>query len=557
MFDLSKLKIRKRSASDRSSYSFVGVRKDPLSGELEFWMPQGFEDFPSTDFDQVVKYFFLIYGSVRKFAKVRGLLDDKRTPQRDGFFARSSSVVITLAEGGESLTFTKLSVLEDLVNSFDEMVLAAIIAKQRPGPLQQLDKIHLHMDRAVFLPDHSFMLDAIPSQRLEVEDGASALIGMFSYVYVELISRIDPAEQIHPEIRARAMSFQEEHLAATAGLFEQGSFQTVIAILKEQLESIHRRTSYKDADYWRLFDALEFFLYGDVLASNASGMEVWGVSDFFPIWEEMCIAVLEEHYSQGPEFKVYYTDKNRSRTGSMGQSEFKDDYPFVLRYKDEKRRIYPDFVGVRDPARSGDRASFDALFRTRLGPLTKGVYAYLRVSANTDQPVATTWVEGLKPKLAKQRFTPRVNASGAIELKNIPQRAVRDAFDSLYQDYLGRKRRGKAAWFIVDAKYVSPLEFTDTTLSTKLRNDIRKQLVYELALTAWLGGVSTKSRDLTNQFAVPRYDPAESDFARMLIDDPPATLGRRSFNSVLLSSGIELVAIPFHRAADVWMRWQQ
>ena len=62
MFDFSKLKLVKSSTD-----SFVGIRKSSTSEELEFHLPNGFEDFPEENFDEIKALFFRMYRTFKKF----------------------------------------------------------------------------------------------------------------------------------------------------------------------------------------------------------------------------------------------------------------------------------------------------------------------------------------------------------------------------------------------------------------------------------------------------------------------------------------------------------
>jgi hypothetical protein len=55
------------------------------------------------------------------------------------------------------------------------------------------------------------------------------------------------------------------------------------------LEDIDKVIAYKDDDYWRLYEAIENFLYGelDMESPHEDGF-FWGISNFYQIWEDMC-----------------------------------------------------------------------------------------------------------------------------------------------------------------------------------------------------------------------------------------------------------------------------
>ena len=62
MFDFSEIKLVKNPNDN-----FVGIRKSQLGDNYEFWLPNGFDNFPEGDFDKVRELFFKMYRTFRKF----------------------------------------------------------------------------------------------------------------------------------------------------------------------------------------------------------------------------------------------------------------------------------------------------------------------------------------------------------------------------------------------------------------------------------------------------------------------------------------------------------
>ena len=62
MFDFSEIKLVKNP-----NENFVGIRKSQLGDNYEFWLPNGFNDFPEGNFDKVRELFFKMYRTFRKF----------------------------------------------------------------------------------------------------------------------------------------------------------------------------------------------------------------------------------------------------------------------------------------------------------------------------------------------------------------------------------------------------------------------------------------------------------------------------------------------------------
>jgi hypothetical protein len=74
-------------------------------------------------------------------------------------------------------------------------------------------------------------------------------------------------------------------------LFNEETFEITLHTLKDILDDIDKRTTYKDNDYWRLYEAIELFLYGELDMENPhEDGTFWGISNFSSVWEDMCCA---------------------------------------------------------------------------------------------------------------------------------------------------------------------------------------------------------------------------------------------------------------------------
>ncbi|MBK8109931.1 MAG: hypothetical protein IPK46_06135 [Saprospiraceae bacterium] len=71
-----------------------------------------------------------------------------------------------------------------------------------------------------------------------------------------------------------------------------------MAILKDVLDEIDRTTPYKDADYWHFYDAVYKFLYGENEDPNDDEGNVWGMSNFAVLWEELCFAESKQRLTE-------------------------------------------------------------------------------------------------------------------------------------------------------------------------------------------------------------------------------------------------------------------
>jgi len=98
---------------------------------------------------------------------------------------------------------------------------------------------------------------------------------------------------------------KEKYLRHGDSIFDEESYEQVLDILKDTLESIDHHTPIKDADYWQYYEAIESFLYGDL--NKEEDGEIWGVSNFHSIWESMCLTYIAQ--TTNPSFLLHLDSK--------------------------------------------------------------------------------------------------------------------------------------------------------------------------------------------------------------------------------------------------------
>src|SRR5690349_757525 len=86
MLNLGSIRLIKREIPN--SFAFVGVRMHPTEKVPEFWLPQGFQAFPDSDYESTVRTFFMLYKVMRKFAARARLRPDLGEPRREAFEIR-------------------------------------------------------------------------------------------------------------------------------------------------------------------------------------------------------------------------------------------------------------------------------------------------------------------------------------------------------------------------------------------------------------------------------------------------------------------------------------
>jgi hypothetical protein len=153
-------------------------------------------------------------------------------------------------------------------------------------------------------------------------------------------------------VQELAHRFSEQHLSHEESLFNEETFETTIRTLKGVLDDIDKRTAYKDEDYWRLYDAIETFLYGELDMEKPDELGTfWGISNFSSVWEDMCATWAFANYKD----LIVYADTNiifkGKRIANAKSANYfpiykKEDFddPFFIEFRGKKRWMRPDLV---------------------------------------------------------------------------------------------------------------------------------------------------------------------------------------------------------------------
>ncbi len=349
MFNFKTLKLTKRCDSE-STNSFVGIRRG-ANNELEFRLPHGFDDFPENDFDATKNLFFKMYRTFQKFERdsTRDILDtrsngkDQIQKEKDGYRFKNK-------EDNDVVLYSKIALIENLLDVYRDLALDQM--ERRIGADEKVDysKIDRYLDRAIYLSKDVIYIDEMDLPRQTLRYESTTLIDLFCFIVSELQNEL--AHDIEPRVQELAHRFSEQHLSHEESLFNEETFETTIRTLKGVLDDIDKRTAYKDEDYWRLYDAIETFLYGELDRDNPhEDGTFWGISNFSSVWEDMCSTFF--FYT---DFKrIIYADTNIIFNGqrianakSAGYFPIykKEDFadPFFIEFRGKKRWMRPDLV---------------------------------------------------------------------------------------------------------------------------------------------------------------------------------------------------------------------
>lgn len=340
MFNFKTLKLTKRCDSE-STNSFVGIRRNE-NGEVEFRLPHGFDDFPENDFEVTKDLFFKMYRTFKKFERDnwRPNILDQRSAGKDNVETEKNGYSFKDKEENDVVLYSKITLIENLLDVYRDLSLDVI--ERRIGREEKIDysKIDRYLDRAIYLPNDVIYIDEMELPRQTLQYEAVTLIDLFCFIVSELQNELE--EDIEPRVQELAHRFSEQHLSHEKSLFNEETFETTIFTLKNVLDDIHKYTAYKDEDYWRLFEAIELFLYGELDIEKPDGNGIyWGINNFSSVWEDMCATWAFAN------FDVIYADTNiifngiRLKSGSQ-KNEFKN--PFFISFRDKRRWMRPDLI---------------------------------------------------------------------------------------------------------------------------------------------------------------------------------------------------------------------
>jgi hypothetical protein len=474
MFNFKELKLNKEV---NESDPFVGIRRSK-SGEMEFRLPRGFIDFPENDFNETKTFFFRMYRTFKKFERDHsGRYIDKNQGRRDNIEKAHDGYSFLDSEGSEVVLYSKISVIESLLEAYEDLSLDVI--ERQIGIDEKIDysKIDKYLDKAIYqeenIDEYVIYIDSMELPRNVIQYKSATLIDMFCFILHEVNNELD--EGTDSRVRELSSKFKEEHLSCDQSLFQEDTFEETIIILKDLLQNIDKATVYKDNDYWRLYEAVESFLYGELDMNNPNiDGTFWGISNFYQIWEDMCnIYIFSNNYS------VLYAD-----TKLKGENTNNDIRSrFFIDFRDKSIHIKPDIIY------SSVEISFPKFIKIDLindrNARVDFSIELIDSSSKENRKKYKNWCSKLREK--SSGFRPeRVN-----ENKMIFKLYPKNTYIS-FNAYLGNFIE---SIFLTDWKYFD-LSFLFKS-SKKLDMDIIKQLCYEFCLK--------KEENVYNQFVIPFF----------------------------------------------------
>lgn len=287
MFDLNNIDfIRTDEQHGRRGYSFVGIQRKRNSDRLEFWLPFGFDDFAKDsleekNFADTKDFFFKMYRTFKTYLERRKLREnpltnEEITDDRDGLVESENGFSFVNENNEEVIFYSKLNALDKILEGYDELRISSLEKKQVRTQDLDYSKIHKYLHRAIFLENDVIYLEDMNLAKNVLVRESPPILQLFCFIYTEIKTELKEEETIPDLALELSETFKQNYLYNDSSLFSKENFDETITILKQTLEDIDFKTTYKDDDYWHFFDAVEAFLYGE-MKDDKQGI-YWGMS---------------------------------------------------------------------------------------------------------------------------------------------------------------------------------------------------------------------------------------------------------------------------------------
>lgn len=507
MFNINELKVVKGIDRDQKSYSFVGIKRNKRN-VLELWLPIGFEKFPENNKNEIRRFFFNTYKTLRKFTNENlnnSSQLDKSISDRDGLIKSLDGLSINYKSDGKIVCYGKIAMIESIIDTYDEMRIATALKKRFNSQDIEYEKIYKYLDKAIYLSEdeHDYdcrlaYVDQMHVNKRVVDKVSTDLIGLYCYIYTEIKNELLELTNVSSEVIYAAAQFKEQYLDDSSTLFGE-NFENTLILLKDNLEKIYRYTTYKDNDFWIFFDAVERFLYGEYF-DDESG-EYWGINNFWAIWESMCH---EYFFSTSPSNIIYADCKKYANKKDNGHSIYLNDNflsknIFFLSYQDNRRYLKPDIITLinNDPS--------DINIKKHISITVDRIHSN-RKGKNIDQEIKITIRrrdKSQKSEEIKETLIRQLNKYVDSHKKKSPTSSYvvfdhyREADFEKEKKIIEKTLEEKSKEIsIIDYKYQSYNDFFDLILKDKIKKDITKNLVYEIILRQEFGDQDVKYQHL-------------------------------------------------------------
>jgi hypothetical protein len=480
MIDFANLRLKKANTD-----FFVGIRKSNDSDGFEFCLPNGFDDFPEGDFNALRDFFFRLYRTFRKFEKNNE--GSSRFKLNNNHFQREQDQA-TLAGGGIDISnesgdvcilYSKIKMIEKILEAYDDLTISSIQSKS--GRSQEIDysQIHKYLDRAIYLEGDVIFIDAMNLPRAELLYESTDLVCLYCYILDEIIQQLEDdvpesiASRSH-DVKFLSQRFKDKFLLPNQSLFSEETFEETIQSLKETLETLNINTFYKDSDYWKLFEAVETFLYGELNSEQGEG-DFWGARGFSLIWEDMC----HTYYFKNHHERICYADTDICLPKYANTSSSRE-------------------------AHETDRVGNHTTTCSQFPPTKRWLYSTKSRVMDTKRKYEFQWYELLcieYPMAPVNHFAHQSTSDYRLPNEKKPIQSTKRRFPK--PDLILMHESGCKVIDFKDMPLHLFLNPNSTSIKEKVEKDVLKQLVYELA-------IQQHYDVFESTFFIPKYVPSKN-----------------------------------------------
>ncbi|MFW5871987.1 MAG: hypothetical protein ACOCUT_02675 [bacterium] len=336
-------------------YSFVGILK--RGSQTIFRLPIGYPEPESTDqFNTTRDLHIKFYKLFRLF---RDAVEAKQgetgqskigshTPQATNREDKDGEYIMNHDEG-QVYYYRKLDAFDSLLDAYDPVRIIALENRLRivtdDFDIRNFQNI---LGSAVFFADNSFYIDKDYQPRPTLTLATTDIVGLYSFLLSDMRAHLypdnnDPAP-LHPEVMSTAEDFQARHLWPAASCWEEDQWEATKATCIDLLDAIHKHTALKDEDYWKIYEALERFLFDDFTEKQGTedGEMIWGLEGFWPVWEFLCYDILES-FALEDRKAVRYADPKSINRIQINHKDYNDNITESLKIK-SNYHLRPDAV---------------------------------------------------------------------------------------------------------------------------------------------------------------------------------------------------------------------
>jgi hypothetical protein len=481
--------------------TFVGIKKNVESDKFEFQLPKGFQNFPINNYTSVKSLFFKTYKTYRKFfEEKKNLAEDN---QLDGFSELENGYSIE-GKDGQTVSYSKLNMLDSILDAYNELLILSIKNKLSKTSEVDYSKIHKYLHKAIFIDEETVFVDEMEFLKKIIDTDSPALIQMFCFIYAEIKQALEEEFESN-RVKTLSTEFRESYLTHESSIFDEDTFEETMAILKDILDEIDRSTAYKDADYWHFYDAIYKFLYGENEDPNDDEGNVWGMTNFAVLWEELCFADAKQRLT---ETQLLFADR-------IGVIETFNNFqnPFFVQinsHKDKKRFLRPDLVYTNFTG-AVELEHFKRIYNIQEIKIQEFVNVKLTPKfQNHDfyelDNIYLKYVNRNPKHIQNPNEDRFLNVTSNHRIDFFEE--INKYFTSLSLSELMLKKPCVFNFTVIDYKYISEESCVSNLLSGERKLDIQKQLVYEFALQLNYFGSWTYS-----EFWIPYFfEDDEKDF---------------------------------------------